>query len=168
MEFERERKLCVSSSCSSVQDSRKLLPSIKAVFDCIVKEYSGTVSFDVISKRKDLFPSGCEDVAKWFGARKESFFIREKEGIIAEVSALCRKARICFKEKCFQKDCQFFHVCREYIAGFCRRGAGCQRNHCFQYDRNRKLISKLKLDGLTEEQLRNLFQLLIASSMSGL
>ena len=159
MEFERERKVCVSSSCSSVQDSRKLLPSNKSVFDCIVKEYSGTVSFDVISKRKDLFPSGCEDVARWFGARKESFLIREKEGIITEVSAFCRKARICFKEKCFQKDCQFFHVCREYIAGFCRRGTGCQRNHCFQYDRNRKLISKLKLDGLTDEQLRNLFQL---------
>ena len=160
VESGRQRKLSVSSSCSSVQDSRKFSPSKKAVFDCIVKEYNGTVSFDVISKRQDLFPNGCGDIAKWFRARsKESFLIREKEGIIYEVSAFCRKARFCFKEKCSQKDCQYFHVCREYIAGFCRRGIECQRNHCFQYDQDRKLISKLKLDGLTEEQLRNVFQL---------
>ena len=160
VESGRQRKLSVSSSCSSVQDSRKFSPSKKAVFDCIVKEYNGKVSFDVISKRQDLFPNGCGDIAKWFGARsKESFLIREKEGIIYEVSAVCRKARICFKEKCSQKDCQYFHVCREYIAGFCRRGIECQRNHCFQYDQDRKLISKHKLDGLTEEQLRNVFQL---------
>ena len=160
VESGRQRKLSVSSSCSSVQDSRKFSPSKKAVFDCIVKEYNGTVSFDVISKRQDLFPNGCGDIAKWFRARsKESFLIREKEGIIYEVSAFCRKARFCFKEKCSQKDCQYFHVCREYIAGFCRRGIECQRNHCFQYDQDRKLISKHKLDGLTEEQLRNVFQL---------
>ncbi|XP_073241982.1 uncharacterized protein [Porites lutea] len=160
VESGRQRKLSVSSSCSSVQDSRKFSPSKKAVFDCIVKEYNGTVSFDVISKRQDLFPNGCGDIAKWFGARsKESFLIREKEGIIYEVSAFCRKARFCFKEKCSQKDCQYFHVCREYIAGFCRRGIECQRNHCFQYDQDRKFISKLKLDGFTEEQLRNVFQL---------
>ena len=160
VESGRQRKLSVSSSCSSVQDSRKFSPSKKAVFDCIVKEYNGTVSFDVISKRQDLFPNGCGDIAKWFRARsKESFLIREKEGIIYEVSAFCRKARFCFKEKCSQKDCQYFHVCREYIAGFCRRGIECQRNHCFQYDQDRKFISKLKLDGFTEEQLRNVFQL---------
>ena len=160
VESGRQRKLSVSSSCGSVQDSRKFSPSKKAVFDCIVKEYNGTVSFDVISKRQDLFPNGCGDIAKWFGARsKESFLIREKEGIIYEVSAFCRKARLCFREKCSQTDCQYFHVCREYIAGFCRRGIGCQRNHCFQNDQDRKLISKHKLDGLTEEQLRNVFRL---------
>ena len=160
VESGRQRKLSVSSSCSSVQDSRKFSPSKKAVFDCIVKEYNGTVSFDVISKRQDLFPNGCGDIAKWFGARSnESFLIRQKEGIIYEVSAFCRKARLCFKEKCSQTDCPYFHVCREYIAGFCRRGFGCQRNHCFQYDQDRNLISKHKLDGFTEEQLRNVFQL---------
>ena len=160
VEFGRQRKLSVSSSCSSVQDSRKFSPSKRAVFDCIVKEYNGTVSFDVISKRQDLFPNGCGDIAKWFGTRsKESFLIRQKEGIIYEVSVFCRKARLCFKEKCSQTDCQYFHVCREYIAGFCTRGIGCQRNHCFQYDQDRNLISKHKLDGFTEEQLRNVFQL---------
>ena len=160
VESGRQRKLSVSSSCSSVQDSRTFSPSKKAVFNCIVKEYNGTVPFDVISKRQDLFSNGCGDIAKWFRARsKESFLIREKEGIIYEVSAFCRKARLCFKEKCSQTDCQYFHVCREYIAGFCGRGIGCQRNHCFQNDQDRKLISKHKLDGLTEEQLRKLFQL---------
>ena len=134
-------------------------PSKKAVFDCIVKEYDGTVSFDVISKRQDLFPNICEDIAKWFEARKQSFLVRKKKGTISQVSVLCRKARFCFKRKCSQNDCPYFHVCREYIVGFCRRDRRCQRNHSFQYDKDRKLISELNLDGLTEEHLRKVFQL---------
>ena len=141
---------------SSVQECA---PSKKAVFDCIVKEYDGTVSFEVISKRQDLFPNIYEDIAKWFEARKQSFLVRKKKGTISQVSVLCRKARFCFKRKCSHNDCPYFHVCREYIAGFCRRGGRCQRNHSFQYDKDRKLISKLKLDGLTEEHLRKVFQL---------
>ena len=39
---------------SSVQEC---MPSKKAVSDCIVKECDGTVSFEVISKRQDLFPN---------------------------------------------------------------------------------------------------------------
>ena len=141
---------------SSVQECA---PSKKAVFDCIVKEYNGTVSFDVISKRQDLFPNICEDIAKWFEARKQSFLVRKKKGTISQVSVLCRKARFCFKRKCSQNDCPYFHVCREYIVGFCRRDGRCQRNHSFQYDKDRKLISELNLDGLTEEHLRKVFQL---------
>ena len=124
-----------------------------------MKEYDGTVSFELISKRQDLFPNICADIAKWFEARKQSFLVRKKKGTIFQVSVLCRKARFCFKRKCSQNDCPYFHVCREYIAGFCRRGGRCQRNHSFQYDKDRNLISKLNLDGLTEEHLRKVFQL---------
>ena len=162
-------KLAAKSRCDTAKQSsfnnlpnssvQECAPSKKAVFDCIVKEYDGTVSFDVISKRQDLFPNICADIAKWFEERKQSFLVRKKKGTIFQVSVLCRKARFCFKRKCSQNDCPYFHVCREYIAGFCRRGGRCQRNHSFQYDKDRKLISKLNLDGLTEEHLRKVFQL---------
>ena len=35
---ERQRKLYISSSCSSVPDPQKCTPSKKAVFDCVLKE----------------------------------------------------------------------------------------------------------------------------------
>ena len=162
-------KHATKSQCDTVKQSsfnnlpnssvQECAPSKKAVFDCIVKEYDGTVSFELISKRQDLFPNICADIAKWFEARKQSFLVRKKKGTIFQVSVLCRKARFCFKRKCSQNDCPYFHVCREYIAGFCRRGGRCQRNHSFQYDKDRNLISKLNLDGLTEEHLRKVFQL---------
>ena len=156
---ERKRRLSVSSSCSSIQDPKKGTPSKKAIFDCILKEFNGSVSFDTISKRKDLFTDGCEDIARWFEARKESFLLREQGGKILEVTVFCRRARLCFNQMCSKKDCQYFHVCREFISGFCRFGARCQRNHSFQYDVDRKFISKMKLDGLTDDELRRVLLL---------
>ena len=156
---ERKRRLSVSSSCSSVQDPKKGAPSKKAVFDCILKEFNGSVSFDAISKRKDLFTDGCEDIARWFEARKDSFLLREEGGKILEVTVFCRRARLCFNQMCSKKDCPYFHVCREFISGFCRFGARCQRNHSFQYDKDRKFISKIRLDYLTDYELCTLLQL---------
>ena len=86
---------------SSVQECA---PSKKGVFGCIVKEYDGTVSFEVISKRRDLFPNICEYIAKWFETRKQSFLVRKKKGTISQVSVPCRKARFCFKRKCSHSE----------------------------------------------------------------
>ncbi|KAJ7337323.1 Poly (ADP-ribose) polymerase [Desmophyllum pertusum] len=159
---ERQRKLSFSSSCSSVPDPQKCIPSEKVIFDCILKEYNGVVSFAVISSRQDLFPNGCGDITAWFKARKDSFLLSEsKEGKILEVSAFCRRVQLCFNQACQRKDCPFLHVCRDYIAGFCRFGDGCQRNHCFQFNKDRKFLSKLRLNGLTEENLRKVIQLSI-------
>ena len=157
--LERKRRLSVSSSCSSVQDPEIGTPSKEAIFDCILKEYNGSVSFDTISKGKDLFTGGCEDIARWFEVRKDSFLLGEEGGQILEVSVFCRGARLCFNQMCSKEDCQYFHVCRPFISGFCRFGATCQWNHSFQYDLGRKFISKMKLDGLTDDQLRRVLQL---------
>ena len=133
--------------------------SKKAVFDCILREYNGSVSFDAISRRQDLFSDGCDNIARWFRARKDSFLLGENEGTILEVSVFCRRARFCFNKTCSRKDCQCFHLCRDFIAGFCRFGYACQRNHSFQYDENRQFVSKLRLGGLTHEELRKLLRL---------
>ena len=154
----RQRKLSVSSSCSSVPDPQKCTPSKKAVFDCILQEYNGTVSFAAISSRQDLFPVGCGDIPAWFKARIDSFLLREsKEGKILEVSSFCRRA----KQACSTKNCQYLHVCRDCIAGYCRFRDRCQRNHSFNYDEDRKFLSKLRLNGLSESNLGKVMRLSI-------
>ena len=149
----------VSQIATKDQDPKNGTPSKKAIFDCILKEYNGSVSFDTISKRKDLFTDGCENIARWFEARKDSFLLREEGGKILEVTVFYRRARLCFKQMCSKKDCQYFHVCRQFISGFCRFGARCQWNHTFQYDEDRNFISKMKLDGLTDDEVRRVLQL---------
>lgn len=157
------RKSSTSSYSSSVRDSNTCIPSKRTVFDCILKEYNGSVAFDVISKRKALFPDGCDDITTWFRARKDSFLLSEsKDGSIANVSVFCRRAKLCFihasSKKCLKKECEYLHVCKGYIAGYCRQGDKCKMKHDFQYDETRKFISKLDLDGLTNEQLRKVIQ----------
>ena len=158
------RKLSVSSSYSStIERSNENPPSKKAVFECICKEYSCSVSFAVISERSDLFHEGCGNVASWFRGKRESFMLGENEdGTVSEVTAVCRRARLCFGytsyKKCSKDSCQYLHVCRAYVAGFCRFGYRCSMEHSFQSERNRKLISKFKLDGLTDEELYKVVQ----------
>ena len=137
----------------------KNAPNTKEVFDCILKKYNGSVSVDTISKRLDLFPVGCGDVLKWFKEREEHFLLRQENEKVFEVSVFINKVRLCVDPTCSKKDCKCFHVCRDFIAGFCRFEADCKRNHSFQYDKDRNFISKLKLGGLTEEELSKLLQL---------
>ncbi|XP_078361818.1 uncharacterized protein LOC144646153 [Oculina patagonica] len=160
----QERRPSVSSSRSSEQAYEKLTPSKKAVFACISKEYNGSVPFAVISKRKDLFAEDSENIAMWFRNKKESFRLVEMaDGTILEVNAFCRRAGFCYNytsfTSCSRKDCEYFHVCREYIAGVCKFGGRCKWNHSFQFDRDRKFLCKLELDDLTEEELCKVIQL---------
>ena len=159
-----ERRSSVSSSCSPEAGRDEFSPSKKAVFDCISKQYDGSVSFAIISKRHDLFTGDSEDVAAWFRERQESFLLTENsDGSLLQVTVFCPKARLCFdylfSQNCSRGDCQYFHVCREHIAGYCRFGGRCKWHHNFQFDENRGFILKLELDGLTHEQLRKVLQL---------
>ncbi|XP_068694762.1 zinc finger CCCH-type antiviral protein 1-like [Montipora foliosa] len=154
----RHQSLSETSSCS-VEGAKASTIKKKAVFDCILKEYNGSVSIDTISKRQDLFPVGCEAVLGWFKAREDSFLLRREKDGTFEVSVFSNKARLCFNSICTKQDCQYFHVCREFIAGYCRFGATCTRNHSFHHDEDRKFVSKLKLSGFTQEELRRLLRL---------
>ena len=155
----REQSLSASGTCSVQGPSNKNAPRTKEVFDYILKEYNGSVSVDTISKRLDLFPVGCGDVLKWFKVREENFLLRQENENVFEVSVFINNARLCTNPTCSKQDCKYFHVCRDFIAGFCRFEADCKRSHSFQYDKDRKFISKLKLGGLTEEELAKLLQL---------
>ena len=162
---EKQRRLSVSSSSSSsvATHDNLLTPSENAVFNCICQDYNCSVSFEVISKRHDLFPEACRDIAAWFRKRKDRFFLTEsEEGAILEVSAFCRGIRFCWRQVnskiCSKKNCPYLHVCKEYVAGLCNLGKRCKRNHNFQYDQERNFLSKLNLNGLKNEELCKVIQ----------
>ena len=98
-----------------------------------------------------------------FRKKKGSFLITEDDqGTISQVDAVSTKARICLSYnsahygECNRKNCSYLHVCREYITDSCSSGATCPRNHHFQDERDKALLSKIKLDKLTNEQFRKL------------
>ncbi|XP_068723246.1 uncharacterized protein [Montipora capricornis] len=139
-------------------------PSEMKVFETLCKEYQWSVSFSVISKRRDLFPREFKNVEGWFRKMKVGFLLTESEhGMILQVAAYSRRARICLsynngagKAKCEKQNCVHLHVCREYITYSCINGVTCSRNHNFQDERNKKLLKSIKLDTLTDEVLRKL------------
>ncbi|CAH3146943.1 unnamed protein product [Porites lobata] len=133
------------------------------VFECLCSEYDCSASFSVISKRTNLFPSEFKDVEAWFRSKKGSFLITEDDhGKITQVNAFSTKARLClsynnsYYGECNRENCSYLHVCREYITDSCNNGATCPRNHHFHDERERALLSTIKLDKLTDEQLRKL------------
>ena len=140
-----------------------LEPSDTKVFECLCKEYGCSASFAKISKRTDLFP-GNLNVEAWFRKKAGSFLITEDgHGMILQVDAYSTKARLCFRYnyssfhgECTRKKCSKLHACRDYITDSCVGGATCPRNHHFQDERDKALLSKIKLDTLTDEQLRKL------------
>ena len=160
----QKRRSSVSSSCSSVAPRNKSNPSKKTVFKGICKEHNGTVPFSIISQRRDLFNTGnSHDIANWFRQGNDKFLLTEDSaGNILEVTSFCPKARLCFNylasQSCSREDCQFFHVCREFIAGSCKFFSRCKWRHNFQFDEDRGFITKLELGDLTQEELRKVLR----------
>ena len=160
----QKRRSSVSSSCSSVAPQNKSNPSKKTVFKGICKEHNGTVPFSIISQRRDLFNTGnSHDIANWFRQGNDKFLLTEDSaGNILEVTSFCPKARLCFNyltsQSCSREDCQFFHVCREFIAGSCKFFSRCKWRHNFQFDEDRGFITKLELGDLTQEELRKVLR----------
>ena len=160
----QKRRSSVSSSCSSVAPQNKFNPSKKTVFKSICKEHNGTVPFSIISKRRGLFSTGnSQNIANWFRQRNDKFILTEDSaGNILEVTSFCPKARLCFNyltsQSCSREDCQFFHVCREFIAGSCKFSSRCKWRHNFQFDEDRGFITKLELGDLTQEELRKVLR----------
>lgn len=133
------------------------------VFQCLCVEYDCSTSFTAIGSRTDLFPHGIESARSWFRRTEGSFLVTESdttEGDILRVEAFSSDLRLCLswieKLTCRQCDCQYFHVCKSYITDSCTRGTSCPMNHNFHTKKDQALLSKVKLDLLTEQQLRKL------------
>ncbi|XP_068694756.1 uncharacterized protein [Montipora foliosa] len=133
------------------------------VFQCLCTEYDCSTSFTAIGSRTDLFPHGIESARSWFRRTEGSFLVTDSdttEGEISRVEAFSSDLRLCLswieRQTCHQCDCQYFHVCKSYITDSCTRGTSCPMNHNFHTKKDQALLSKVRLDLLTEQQLRKL------------
>ncbi|XP_015779743.1 PREDICTED: uncharacterized protein LOC107357618 [Acropora digitifera] len=133
-----------------------------AVFQTILRDYNGQVSFSEISQHQDLFQE-IIDIAAWFKENKHMFMtIESREGEIVEVRCVHHKARVCFKYLLAQKGCKnpncfSYHVCKLFLAnGVCPLAEKCRfsQSHSLKSQHNRKITNRLRLKGLSEDQLR--------------
>ncbi len=137
------------------------LPREAEVFECLCKEYCSTASLSEIVKRTDLFPLGLNGAEMWFRQTKDSFLITEdSQGKVTHVHAFSAQARLCLdysnNGKCDKQDCANLHVCRDYITDSCNSGVTCPLNHQFHDQRDKALLSRIKLDQFTDLQLKRL------------
>ena len=130
------------------------------VFQSLCREYDCSTSLKEIAKRPDLFPHGISSVESWFRRTVGNFLVKESDTKTEEISridAFSADARLCLSwvenQTCHEEHCQCFHVCKSYISDSCSLGASCPMNHSFRNDRDRALLSKVRLDCLSEEQL---------------
>ena len=130
------------------------------IFQTLCREYDCSASFKEIAKRSDLFPHGISSAESWFRRTVGNFLIKESDTKTEEISridAFSADARLCLSwvenQTCHEEHCQCFHVCKSYISDSCSLGASCPMNHSFRNDRDRALLSKVRLDCLSEEQL---------------
>ncbi|XP_078359754.1 uncharacterized protein LOC144644197 [Oculina patagonica] len=137
--------------------------AVNVVFQYICNEHNGQVPYAVISQQQDLFPPDVIDIAAWFKENNNRFItIENKTGEIEAVRAYSPKARICFrylmaKQGCKDPKCFRYHVCKHYLAnGVCPFGKKCRfsHSHNLKSPHNKYITKKLRLDSLSEEQLR--------------
>ena len=61
-------------------------------------------------------------------------------------------------QKCSSKSCEKLHVCRFYLEEKCDFGEKCRKPHGFENYKARKLLVQHKLDTLSSDVLKKLFQ----------
>ncbi|XP_035689040.1 zinc finger CCCH-type antiviral protein 1-like isoform X2 [Branchiostoma floridae] len=99
----------------------------------------------------------------WLRKRPNKFRLHETTDGELEVSVILPKARLCFghttKLGCQKGDqCQFFHLCRNFVQGSCSHGYKCKFVHDLQSEQARRLVHELQLDCLTDDQIFNIIR----------
>ena len=130
----------------------------KVLFETLCKEFNCSAPLDVLNKREDLKVKNIQDVSLFLQENNDTFlFTRSESGNIERIIAFCSKLRLCPRAaRCKSKCCPYFHLCKMFITGSCTRGGKCRRSHTFRNSRDHKTVLELKLDWLTNEQLRRL------------
>ena len=154
------------SSLTSSSSVTGCFPTEREVFECLCKEYGSSASIsDIADEQTDLFPYGLKSAETWFRKLNGRFLITEdSKGKIKQVHAFSAQARLCLdysnNGKCNNQECTYLHMCPDYITDSCNSGVTCQLNHQFHNQRDKPLLSRIKLDQFTDLQL----QMLVLSS----
>ena len=151
------------SCCSKDAAVTGCEPSEMKVFECLCKEYDCSVLFTEIAKRTDLFPKEYKDIESWFRKKNGSFQLTANDsGGVLRVNASSANVRLCVSYNdahcgmCTNENCTYLHVCKDYVTNSCSHGATCPKNHHFHNEKDKALLSSMKLEQLTDQQLRQL------------
>ncbi|XP_078378802.1 uncharacterized protein LOC144661949 isoform X2 [Oculina patagonica] len=129
----------------------------KGLFECLCKEFNCSAPLVVLKNSKYVN----EDASLFLEENNDKFlFTRDENDNIQNIVAFCPKLRLCFDflflNECKKEHCPSFHLCRDFITGSCSHGETCSSSHSFRNKRDQETVSKLDLDWLTNEQLRQL------------
>ena len=133
----------------------------KVLFETLCKEFNCSAPLEVLNKREGANVKIIQDMSLFLEENNDKFlFTRSVFGDIQQIIAFCPKLRLCLdfvsQKICNKEHCPYFHLCRKFVTGSCTRGENCSRSHKFRNKRDQETLLELKLEWLTNEQLRQL------------
>ncbi|PVD35528.1 hypothetical protein C0Q70_02491 [Pomacea canaliculata] len=90
------------------------------------------------------------------------FLVFQKNKSVKYISVFCEDASICFPfqkegyEKCINRNCSKFHVCKYFISGNCTKSSNCHLGHDLQNETNRKVSERLGLSSFSADELHTI------------
>ncbi|XP_066302590.1 protein mono-ADP-ribosyltransferase PARP12-like [Branchiostoma lanceolatum] len=152
------------SPATEVERAAIIAPSETYIFKLICCQYNGKAMLDSLW-HMEFCTLGLDQTqtTSWFRKHPNKFRLHETTDGKLEVYVILPKARLCFghtmKSGCQKGDqCQFFHLCRNFIQGSCNHGPRCKFVHDLESEQARKLVHELQLDCLTDDQIFNVIR----------
>ena len=146
-----------SRSSSTTSKSEETDINAWKVFDILLRDHSGKARLDRV---KHLFPQD------WTESKMKSRLeddpghrftvLVDRMGRVTFISVHCR-AKLCLnygQGNCTRSNCNYFHLCRNYLGGHCRNGVLCRQSHSFQEESNKNLVKRVRLAKYSEHELR--------------
>ena len=128
------------------------------VLKYLVQTFDGGCSFGefLCSDAMSLFVG--YDTRDWFSTHGRKFHIYRNGSEIVYIAPFYKELNICkhffnpSKPSCENPNCNYFHICRNFVRGNCRRGY-CSLPHNFSSPENEKLKEKYKLEDFNDSDI---------------
>jgi hypothetical protein len=129
------------------------------VLKYLVQTFDGGCSFGefLCSDAMSLFVG--YDTRDWFSTHGRKFHIYRNGSEIVYIAPFYKELNICkhffnpSKPSCCENpNCNYFHICRNFVRGNCRRGY-CSLPHNFSSPENEKLKEKYKLEDFNDSDI---------------
>ncbi|CAG2216320.1 FMR [Mytilus edulis] len=129
------------------------------VLKCLVQRFEGGCFFGSFSCiANELFP-GYDGMKEWFNTRSQKFHIYRDGQDIVYICSFYKDLNICKHfcnpskpTFCDNQNCNYFHVCRNFVRGNCRRHHCCFL-HDFDSAQNVRIKEKYGLEDFTDSEI---------------
>ena len=136
-------------------------PDKNVIFDLILKEFKGSCTVKHLMNM-DLFGEGipAKAIVSWLvKSQKFKVIPGSQDAELSVVKVHDGRMRLCYKypDACFKAECQYFHLCKGFVAGCCsrRNNPSCRSCHRIAGDsHNSRLVDKLQFTSYDENEIR--------------